>query len=138
MKATKDLKAVNTIEDLENLVIGAVDYEIGYRGGHCGFRGVDVAEHFEVSEYHLPIKFGAFCNYLGGGMRGSICGSGFSNKIAKRKAKLLIELENACKRVYENIENYGGLNDDEDEGGEINWDTKATKGARNAGIKSAY
>jgi hypothetical protein len=101
----KDLKKVKTYDDLENLGIGRIICDISYRGGNIGFYGSDVARTFDVSECNLPSKFGAGCNYLGGGLRGSIFGSDFSKEITGRKAKLLNALADACIRVYENIDN---------------------------------
>ena len=134
----KQLKKINTYEDLEALRIGRVVCEISHRGGGVGFYAEDVAEAFDVDKLYLPGKFGAGCNYLGGGIRGSIFPSGFSNKITGRKADLLTALSEACVRVYEDIENESALNDDEYPDGDINYDAQATKGARKAGIKSAY
>lgn len=138
MKTMKELEQVNTLEDLENLNIGEVYCEISYRGGGLGFYSNDVANHFEVEAYNLPPKFGAGCNYLGGGLRGSIFGSTFSNRITGKKADLLNELAEACKRVYENIEDENNLNDEEYEDGETNWEAVGTKMSRRAGIESAY
>lgn len=133
-----ELKKVNTYEDLENLGIGTVYADISHRGGGVGFYSNDVASEFEVSEGDLPRKFGAGCNYLGGGLRGSIFASSFSDRITGRKAKLLSELASACVRVYENIENGSGLNDEEYPDGDTNWEAKGTNQSRKAGIISAY
>ena len=51
---------------------------------------------------------------------------------------MLDALLEAFVRVYENIENEEGLNSEEDETGETNWDALATKSARRSGISSAY
>lgn len=134
----KNLKKVKTYEDLENLGIGRVYSDISHRGGGIGFYGSDVANWVDVSEGYLPNKFGAGCNYLGGGIRGSIFPSDFSTEITGRKAKILRELTLACVRVYENTENGSGLNDEEYPDGDTNWEAKATKGARKSGIISAY
>lgn len=101
----RDLKKVKIYDDLDNLGIGRVYCEISYRGGGIGFYGSDVARMFDVSECYLPNKFGAGCNYLGGGIRGSIFGSDFNNEITGRKRQLLEALAEACVRVYENIDN---------------------------------
>jgi hypothetical protein len=139
-KVTKtQLKKVQTIEDLENLGIGRVYADISHRGGGLGFYASAVAEHFNVSTDDLPSKFGAGCNYLGGGMRGAIFKSSFNTtNITGRKAELLEALAEACVRVYENIENEAGMNDEEGEDGETNWDAAATKAARDNGTTSAY
>jgi len=99
-----DLKKVKTYEDLEALGIGRVYCDISYRGGGIGFYAEDVARAFDVSDYQLPKHFGAGCNYLGGGLRGSIFASDFSKGITGRKARLLEALGEACIRVYEAID----------------------------------
>lgn len=133
-----EIKKVKTYEDLEKLGVGGVYCDISHRGGGIGFYSSDVAKVFEVSESDLPRKFGAGCNYLGGGLRGSIFASGFSDRVTGRKAKLLSELANACVRVYNNIENEGGLNNEEYPDGDTNWEAVGTKQARKNGIISAY
>lgn len=122
-----ELKRVQSIEDLKNLGIGRVNYDISYRGGYVGFYSSDIASAIGVQSYQMADKFGAYCNYLGGGVRGSICASTFSSTVEGNKAKLLRAIADACVRVYQNIEDENNLNDDEDEDGEINWDAKATK-----------
>ena len=134
----KKIKEVNTFEDLENLGIGRVYCDISHRGGGIGFYSSDVASTFEVNEFDLPNKFGAGCNYLGGGIRGSIFPSGFSKAISKKKAAILNALANACARVYKNIEDQDNLKEEEEEDGGTNWDAAATNGARKAGLISAY
>ena len=132
------LKSVNTLEELETLGIGKVFIDISHRGGGIGFYSNDVSEHFGVPEFYLPRKFGAGCNYLGGGIRGSIFPSNFDDQIQGEERELLEELGNACVRVYEDIENENGLNDDEYEDGDTNWDAIATKKVRENGTTSAY
>jgi hypothetical protein len=111
-----DLKKVKTYEDLENLGIGRVYCDISYRGGGIGFYDEDVARHFDIANEYLPGKFGAYCNYLGGGLRGCICESGFGKELwnsgTRKKARLLEELGKACVRVYEYCENEGEIEDD--------------------------
>jgi len=133
------LKKVNTYEDLENLGIGKVYCDIGGRGGGIGFYSSDVASAFEVNDCDLPNKFGAGCNYLGGGIRGSIFPSSFNQRmIVGNKAKLLDALAQACVRVYESVENEENMNDEEDPSGETNWEATGTNASRKAGIVSAY
>jgi hypothetical protein len=105
MITLKDLKKVKTYDDLEDLGIGRIICDISYRGGNLGFSGKDVAMALDISEYQLPTNFGAGCNYLGGGLRGSIFASDFSKEVTGRKVRLLEELGKACIRVYENIDN---------------------------------
>ena len=121
---------------LEALGIGQLDYDIGYRGGTLGFRSSTVAAAFGIDENLLPRHIGAFVNYLGGGLRGSICTSTYSKEITGKKKELLDELLAACKRAYESLENGSGLNDDEYPDGDTNWEAQGTKAARAAGIKS--
>lgn len=105
MKITvKKLNKVNTLEDLEGLNIGNIKYDIGHRGGNLGFSGSDIARVFDISEYDLPKNFGAYCNYLGGGLRGKIMRSDFSNKIDFKKSELLNTLSRACVRVYKSLD----------------------------------
>lgn len=125
-----ELKKVKTYEDLEQLGIGNVYCDISYRGGGVGFYGVDVARALDISEGDIPGKFGAYCNYLGGGLRGSINSSGFNdnlwNSVTRNKARLLEELARACVRVYDYIDNES-VEDDVMQGV-----------ARVKGVKSAY
>ena len=138
MKTLKELRAVQTIDDLEELGIGRVYCDISHRGGGVGFYQSDVAEHFNVDSTLLPRHFGAGCNYLGGGLRGAIFASNFSDRIKGTKASLLKELAQACVRAYQNAENGTGLNDDEYPDGDTNWEALGTKMNRQAGIRSAY
>ena len=139
MVTLKKIKAVNNLADLEALGIGKVYYDVGDRGGGAGFWAKDICGHFNVDAASLPPKFGAGCNYLGGGIRGSVFPSGFSRvAITGRKATILTALAAACVRVYKSIEDENGMNDACDDEGDTNWDALATKGARKAGIVSAY
>jgi hypothetical protein len=133
------LKRVKTPNELFEVlgVDGFDDAEISYRGGHLGFYRERVAEWLDIPEEYLPKKIGAFCNYLGGGIRGAICVSTYSEKIKGRKREILDELLEAIRRCYLYYENEMGLNDEEVEG-EINWEAEATKWARAQGITSAY
>lgn len=134
----KQLNAVSTLDQLEGLNIGQCQYDVSGRGGNLGFDGQDVSRFLEIESFLLPPKFGAYCNYLGGGLRGSVCTSSFSKNVPAKKARLLSALADACKRVYENIENDGGLNDETYPDGDTNWEALGTKASRNAGIKAAY
>lgn len=134
----KVLRKINTLSQLENLGLGYIMYEIGYRGGYVGFYAQQVSNALKINISLLPSKVGVYVNYLGGGLRGSICKSSYSDKITGRKKQLLEELLNACYRAYENAENEDGLNNEYYDDNEINWDAKGTNACRNAGIKSAY
>ena len=132
----KQLNAIRTIKDLQEIV--RVDYEIGYRGGSLGIPAGQAASLLGIEEYLLPGKIGVYVNYLGGGLRGALARSSFSNLITGRKKEHLELLIDACERAYINAENEIGLNEVEDEDGETNWDAIGTNAVRNAGIVSAY
>ena len=134
----KNIKECNTIEDLEALDIGGLRYEIGGRGGNLGFPASKVAILLECQEEDLPKYIGCFCNYLGGGVRGGIILSGYSEGLPKAKAILVSALVEACKRAYVNAEIEEGLNIEEYPDGDVNWEALATKAARKAGIVSGY
>lgn len=138
-----ELKKINTYEQFEALckkygLVSIVD--IGGRGGKLGVHGSTLASAIGVREYSIPNKVGAYCNYLGGGLRGAICCTdGFENHgVPKRKAELLNAFSEMCKRVYQNIEDEDGMNDEVDGDGETNWEAKGTNASRIAGIVSAY
>ena len=135
----KQIKETQTIEELEkvlNCKLAVAD--ISHRGGNLGFYGKNIANLLDIEEYLLPEKFGAYCNYLGGGLRGSIVASDFNKQVKEKTAKLLKEIGNACKRIYENIEAENGLTDEEDTDGETNWENLGTHRSRLAGVVSAY
>ncbi len=129
---------VQTYDDLKNLNIGNVFCDISHRGGNVGFASLDVAKYINVANHLLSRKVGAYCNYLGGGMRGSIVGSSYSGEIKSNKREVLDALIDACKRVYKSIEDECHLNDEEYEDGDTNWDAIATKESRKSGVVSAY
>jgi hypothetical protein len=138
-----ELKKINTYEQFEALCKKYRLYpvvDIGGRGGKLGVDGANLAVEVGVKEYHIPSKVGAYCNYLGGGLRGAICCTdGFENHgVPKRKAELLNAFSEMCKRVYQNVEDEDGMNDEEDEDGETNWEALGTNASRDAGIVSAY
>lgn len=127
-----------------------IEYDLGYHGGHytmtaefalnlIGFTG-DYEEKDSILGC-MPNKIGAGCNYLGGGIRGTVHGSGKAEDfeqhgVPARYAAELGKLAKACIQRY--IELEGALNDQEDEEGETNWDAKATAAARRSGAISAY
>ena len=128
----------NKILELEN--DGKVDYDVNYRGGHYGLSRSDVADLLGLGGYadYLPSKVGAFCNYLGGGLRGSITVSDYNKNLPKKYVLKVIAFTNACKKRYKEIEDGIGLNDDEDANGETNWDAWGTARSRKAGVISGY
>ena len=130
-------QAKSLVLDLENE--GKVEYDIGGRGGTYGIpshvlldaMGLDV----DYYDCYLPRKIGAYVNYLGGGIRGSILGSTYSENLPRKIALDLERIIDACKQRYEELENETGLNTEESDG-EINWEAEATKQARKNGIAS--
>ena len=132
----KKIRECETLEDLKSLEIGEVVYDIGGRGGNLGYYGADVAEYVGCTEEDLPAKYGCYCNYLGGGIRGAVAPSGYNKSVEKEAAELLDALAEACKAVY--IAEECGLNNELYEDGEPNWDALATQTARKAGVVSAY
>ena len=133
----KDIKKIKTYEDLEAAQIGRIRCDIYHRGGGIGFYASDLAKLLDISEDQLPRFFGAGCNYLGGGLRGSIFPSTFAPSVTGRAKKTLEAIAKACCRVYESIENESGLNEEEGPDG-TNWDAVGTKASRRAGVRSAY
>lgn len=137
-KMASEFKKMNSIEDLKHTKIGMLSWDISSRGGYVGFFGSDVAKFLSLEATLLPHKVGAYCNYLGGGVRGSIVASEFSRFIPEDKAEVLYEISDACIRAYKNAEGESGMNDDIDEDGDTNWEALGTQAARDAGIESAY
>lgn len=116
-----------------------VDYEISYRGGHYGLKVGDVLELLNIPDKYddyFPGKVGVYCNYLGGGLRGSIVGGGYNKELPKTYAEKVQNFYASCRQRYLDIEN--GLNDEIDENGETNWDAVGTNANRAVGIESAY
>ena len=124
-----------------------IEYEISHRGGTYGaYASIVIDALFptlmplkctEIASL-LPRKVGVNCNYLGGGIRGTINRSDYSKELPAKYAKRIDSFTRECKRRYEEIENGAGLNDEEYPDGDKNWDALATKGLRDAGIESAY
>lgn len=139
MISTKTLDKVKTYEAFFNLITKMGFHEAGeisYRGGKLGVNGAQLAKYLHISEGDLPRNYGAYCNYLGGGVRGAIVSSGYNNELPEKKKEWLEAFAEMCTRAYESVENGAGLNDDEED--EPNWDARATKASREAGIVSAY
>lgn len=139
MKITiKQLKKVKTIEDLQDLNIGFVEYEVGHRGGFVAISGKNVSEAFGIPEWQLTGRVGAYVNYLGGGLRGDVVTSEYSRVEGDRKIQLIEELLEACRRVYINTENGLGMNEEHYEDGDANWEAIGTARVRAAGITRGY
>lgn len=98
MKKTK----FDAMEFIENNLI---DADISYRGGSLK---VDVSELFNTGDE--PAIMGAYQNYLGGGMAGSIqAGRQFDiSRFSKKNLALYEIMAEACKRYFYNVNNGGG------------------------------
>lgn len=138
MIKVSDLKKVNSIEDFEALGFDKPLCEISHRGGYFGYYNTEVSRLLDVPEDSISNKTGCYCNYLGGGIRGAVTGSGFSKSLTVEKRVLMQAYQDACIRVYVALENETGLNNDEYPDGDTNWDAQATAAARRAGTVSAY
>ena len=136
MLKLREIKKCNTVEDLEKLGIGSLNIDISHRGGGVGFYRRDICLAVKVSENDIPRYFGAGCNYLGGGIRGSIFGSGYNTSLPEKKQVILQAIQEACIRAYENLESE--IDADDPTNCDPNWEAIATKKARQAGIVSAY
>ena len=133
---TKEIK--KQLSELEEY--GEIDYDISYRGGHYGLKAEKVIEllGLDCNEDDLPPKLGAFVNYLGGGLRGTINISDYSENVGTRDRKKLDTFLEVCKERYKEIEDAIGLNIEEYEDGDVNWDATGTRKVREGGISSTY
>lgn len=135
----KQIESVNTLDDLRGLHIGEVQVDISHRGGYIAFHSIDISTLLKIDPVYLPRKYGAYCNYLGGGVRGAIIKTNHGITEPEQAVKVLGLIADACVRVYMNIEEEeGSSGNDDKESDDINWDNMATKAARDAGIESAY
>jgi hypothetical protein len=117
-------KTVNKVlAKLENE--GRAIYDVGYRGGSFGFSSGDVVDALfpsisdETREKVLgfmPGMFGAYCNYLGGGLRGALIGSSFDREMPEKYAGPLRIFARVCVTRYKEIEDEMGLNADYEDG----------------------
>jgi len=126
------------IYDLEDQDV--IDYEISYRGGNYGISAQKFIERFapeEDIEALLPGHIGAYCNYLGGGLRGAICKSDYAKETPARIAKMVDNFVSLCARRYAELEEEMLLND-EGEADDPNWEAMGTNACRRAGIVSNY
>lgn len=138
-KFIKQLEAANSLEDLNALNIGGLTWEVGGRGGYVGFYHRDIVKllNLDKNAQVLPYTFGAYCNYLGGGIRGSITASGYRDVVRPDQAEVLDAIAQACIRAYKSAEDDMFMNEVEEDG-EPNWEAIGTDAARKAGIVSAY
>lgn len=135
VKEAGDIVELAKVLDID---FGRVYIDISHRGGGIGFYGSDIAETLKMDEYSLPNKFGAGCNYLGGGMRGAIFASDYNKEITGKTADLLDAIASKCVQIYEDLENEDQMNEEMDEEGDINWEARGTNASRSAGVVSAY
>lgn len=135
---------MNIKQAIQNIPL-AID--ISHRGGTVGAASHVVVDHLFADKSAdvqaalmdmLPNNVGAYCNYLGGGLRGAITASNYSTRMPAYAAKRIDAFTAECKAEYKRIEDKAGLNDEEDEDGETNWEAWGTNKARAAEIASAY
>ena len=140
---TKTVKQIVLELEQEN----RIEYEISHRGGTYGAAAGDVItalfptlsdDKAQEIENFLPSKVGVHCNYLGGGLRGTINRSDYAKELPAKYAKRIDSFTRECKARYLAIENGAGLNDAEDADGETNWEAIGTNKSRAAGVKSSY
>lgn len=141
------IEKLRLLEDTSN---PKIKIEISHRGGHYGISADHALELIgatdkqrELYAERLPNNIGAYCNYLGGGLRGAIGTSAdiaemTTRGIPKTLAKKMVQLMDACATRYEELENETGLNSETDEDGATNWEACGTNANRRAGILSAY
>ena len=145
MNNSKKITVQEIVQNLENE--NRIQYEISHRGGTYGAKAGDVVSALfptlsddkaaEIANL-IPNKTGVYVNYLGGGLRGSICRSDYAKSLPAKYAKRIDAFTRECKNRYLAIENGEGLNDKEYPDGDTNWDAIGTNRLRAAGVKSAY
>ena len=144
MQNIRKSKIYKRLVDMDNgngEYIGYVRFEISHRGGSYGMNSENVLRFLGIDmkyDGYLPNNVGAYSNYLGGGIRGSIVQSDYSKDLPKKVSEKIDQFTLACKARYQDIENDSGLNDEEYSDGETNWDAIGTNRIRKAGVKSAY
>lgn len=132
----EEIDAIESIDEFEDIICSLDVIDVSGRGGKVGVKGSRLAAVLGIEEDILPPMFGIYCNYLGGGMRGALCRSGFSPNTSLEVKELLESVLKAIERIYLSCEN--PMNEEYLDDGEINWDAVATNSARRAGVKSAY
>jgi len=145
MNNSKKITVREIVQNLENE--NRIQYEISHRGGTYGANAGDVVsalfptlsdDKIDKIINLLPNKVGVHCNYLGGGLRGSINRSDYAKELPAKYAKRIDTFTRECKNRYLAIENGEGLNNEEYPDGDTNWDAIGTNRSRVAGVKSAY
>jgi len=96
------MKKFDAYEFVENNII---DCDISYRGGTLK---IDVSDLFDTG--NEPAIMGAYQNYLGGGIAGSIqTGRQFDiSNFNKKNMAIYEKLAEACKKYFYNVNNGGG------------------------------
>lgn len=145
MNNSKKITVREIVQNLENE--NRIQYKISHCGGTYGASASIVVDAlFPTLSYDkaidianlLPNMVGVHCNYLGGGIRGTINRSDYAKSLPAKYAKRIDSFTRECKNRYSAIENGEGLNDKEYPDGDTNWDAIGTSRLRAAGIKSAY
>ena len=125
-----EIKKINTYEDWTkfckkyelNMIV-----DLGHRGGVLGVYTsgfMKLLKHTKLEQ--LTTKMGAYCNYLGGGLRGSIQKSDYDRVENDKDYSLVEAFLDACVRAYEDAEKESGVPDD------------AMEGVGRVNVKSAY
>jgi len=112
MNNSKKITVQEIVQNLENE--NRIQYEISHRGGTYGAKAGDVVSALfptlsddkaaEIANL-IPNKTGVYVNYLGGGLRGSICRSDYAKSLPAKYAKRIDAFTRECKNRYLAIEN---------------------------------
>lgn len=121
--------------------------EIGGRGGRIGFTMTTLCQAFDDTRFMAlearGLSYaGAYCNYLGGGIRGAVCKTvTFPPGLPREEdgiGQAIKAICDKCHDLYPGEEREALGFDEESKAGEPNWEELGTQAARNAGIESAY
>lgn len=83
--------------------------KISYRGGSL-YIYKDLLEKLTGLQYNTPECIGWYCNYLGGGIRGSLIQTETNRETRKKQIHYLNIVFNYIKKRYMEIEDETGLN----------------------------
>ena len=100
------MKKQEILEFVEDKLQG----DLGYRGGSL-FIHKEQLEDFTGLDFEATTKIGCYCNYLGGGVRGSILKSEYRETRIKQK-RILEYVLKFIENKYKEYENEQGLEDD--------------------------
>lgn len=142
VSVNRKIKDCYDIETLEEILDTRILYGISERGGYIKIKSYNLKKFIGNSYEKLPDYIGAGCNYLGGGVRGAIFNT-FSNNdklnlFSKKNQLFLRTLTNKLTDLYNDIESELGLQCEEDEEGNTDWNNSATNSVRKQGVISAY